>query len=227
MAAHDQLIVAAIVVAAGVGSRLGAQVPKAFVELGGATLLEHAVAGLRAHPRVMSGVVVVPADRVDEARERTGFAAVAGGTTRQESVDAGLRQVGGAQRVADLVLVHDAARPFVPVDVIDRVLAALDRGADAAIPALTVTDTIKQVDEAGHVLATLERRALVAVQTPQGFRRSALAAAHANSRRLDATDDAALVEADGGQVVVVTGDQRAFKVTTPLDLALAEVLAHG
>ncbi len=223
MAANDHLIVAAIVVAAGVGSRLGARLPKAFVELGGRTLLEHAVAGLRAHPRVGSVVVVVPVDRVDEAAERTGCAAVAGGRTRQESVDAGLREVADA----DLVLVHDAARPFAPVEVIDRVLTALDAGADAAVPALAVTDTIKQVDEAGHVLATLDRGALVAVQTPQGFRLPALVGAHANAGRYDATDDAALVEADGGRVLVVTGDPRAFKITTALDLAVARVVVDG
>jgi len=224
MAAHDHLIVAAIVVAAGSGSRLGADVPKAFVRVAGRSLLEHAVAGLRAHPRVTSCVVVAPADLVDLARELTGLNVVAGGATRQESVDAGLRLLGPDP---ELVLVHDAARPFAPVAVIDRVLAALTAGADAAIPALPVTDTIKQVDEVGHVLSTVDRGALVAVQTPQGFRRAALVAAHANAARLDATDDAALVEASGGQVQVVRGDERSFKITVPLDLALAEVVARG
>jgi 2-C-methyl-D-erythritol 4-phosphate cytidylyltransferase len=224
MAANDRLIVAAIVVAAGSGSRLGADVPKAFVEVGRRTLLEHAVGALRAHPRVGDCVVVVPADRVDQAAALTGLPTVAGGASRQDSVDAGLRALAAEP---DLVLVHDAARAFVPVEVIERVLRALDDGADAAVPGLPVTDTIKQVDGRGRVVATIDRSALVAVQTPQGFRRAALAAAHARAAGLGATDDAALIEADHGRVVVVAGDERAFKITVPLDLAVAEVLARG
>src|SRR5579875_3531166 len=120
MAANDQLIVAAIVVAAGSGTRLGSQLPKAFVHVGERTLLEHAVSRLCAHPRVSSCVVVAPAERVHEAGELTGVPAVPGGATRQESVDAGLRALGMAP---DVVLVHDAARAFAPSEVTDRVLA--------------------------------------------------------------------------------------------------------
>ena len=125
----------------------------------------------------------------------------------------------------DTVLVHDVARPFVPVEVVDRVLAALAEGADAVIPTRPVTDTIKQVDEDGAVVATLDRSELRVVQTPQGFRRAVLEAAHAAGVGRNFTDDAALVEAHGGQVAVVDGADEAFKITRPWDLALAEAVA--
>jgi 2-C-methyl-D-erythritol 4-phosphate cytidylyltransferase len=224
MAANDQMIVAAIVVAAGSGSRLGADVPKAFVEVAGRTLLEHACERLLAHPAVSRSIVVAPADWIERAAKLTGVDAVAGGATRQQSVDFGLRALGSD---ADVILVHDVARAFAPVEVTDRVLAALADGADAAIPGLPVTDTIKRIDEVGTVLATLDRGELVAVQTPQGFRRAALVAAHATAVGGEATDDAALIEAAHGHVQVVAGDERAFKITVPLDLALAEVLLRG
>ena len=213
------MTVAAILVAGGSGSRLRAEVPKAFVEVCGRTLLEHAAARFAGYPRV----VVAPAGWLDRARELVDAVVVAGGPTRQDSVDAGLRALPSA---VDAVLVHDVARPFVPAAVIDRVVRALD-SADAAIPALAVTDTVKRVDAAGHVLATLERAELVAVQTPQGFRRAILVAAHASAANSEATDDAALVEAAGGRVVVVEGDEAAFKITTRQDLMLAEVIARG
>ena len=125
----------------------------------------------------------------------------------------------------DTVLVHDVARPFVPVEVVDRVLAALAEGADAVIPTRPVTDTIKQVDEDGAVVATLDRSELRVVQTPQGFRRAVLEAAHAAGVGRNFTDDAALVEAHGSQVTVVDGADEAFKITRPWDLALAEAVA--
>jgi 2-C-methyl-D-erythritol 4-phosphate cytidylyltransferase len=147
---------------------------------------------------------------------------VPGGATRQLSVDAGLRALADD---IDTVLVHDVARPFVPTQVIDRVLDALGNGADAAIPALPVTDTIKQVDADGTVVATVDRDRLVAVQTPQGFRLGALVAAHEAAPDAAASDDALLVESLGGRVVVVAGDDDAFKITTPRDLLLAEAVA--
>lgn len=148
---------------------------------------------------------------------------VAGGTTRRMSVTACLRELGDT----DLVLVHDAARPLVPVAVFGRVLAALHAGAEAVVPAIPVTDTVKQVDSA-RVVRTLERRALYAVQTPQGFTREVLLAAHDASRAAaDATDDASLVEALGVAVSVVEGVAEGFKITGSVDLQLAEVmLAH-
>ena len=213
------MTVAAILVAAGSGSRLRAEVPKAFVEVGGQTLLEHAAARFAGFPRV----VVAPAGWLDRARELVDAVVVEGGVTRQDSVDAGLRALPAA---VDAVLVHDVARPFVPAAVIERVVRALEH-ADAVIPALAVTDTVKRVDPDGVVLATLDRADLVAVQTPQGFRREVLVAAHTRAAHREATDDAALVEAAGGRVVVVDGDEAAFKITTPQDLALAEVVARG
>jgi 2-C-methyl-D-erythritol 4-phosphate cytidylyltransferase len=218
------MTVAAILVAAGSGSRLGADVPKAFVEVGGRTLLEHACAGL-----ALSGVrdllVVAPADWVRRASELCAATVVPGGATRQQSVAAGLQALAAD---VDVVLVHDVARPFVPSGVVDRVLAALEAGADAAIPGCPVTDTIKQVDRSGEVVATVDRTALIAVQTPQGFRRAVLVAAHAAASASDATDDAALVEAAGGRVVIVEGAREAFKITDAWDLALAEsVVARG
>jgi 2-C-methyl-D-erythritol 4-phosphate cytidylyltransferase len=225
MAANDQLIVAAIVVAAGSGLRLGADVPKAFVEVGGRTLLEHAVASLCAHPRVASTVVAAPAEQLDRAAALLPDATVvAGGVTRQLSV---ARALAAVPAEADLVLVHDAARAFVPAEVIDRVLAALDAGADAAVPTLPISDTIRTVDAVGELGGLIDRSGLLAMQTPQGFRREVLSRAHAGAVGDNATDDAALVEAIGGHVIAVPGDHRAFKVTVPLDLALAEVVLRG
>jgi 2-C-methyl-D-erythritol 4-phosphate cytidylyltransferase len=212
------MIVAAVLVAGGSGTRLGANVPKAFVSIDGRTLLEHAVARLQ-HPRIRDAVVVAPADWVRRARELCAATVVAGGNTRQESVAAGLSAVAAD---VEVVLVHDVARPFVPAAVVDRVLAALEAGADAAIPACPVTDTVKQVSADGTVTATVDRSTLVAVQTPQGFRREVLVAAHARLSSLGATDDAALVEAAGGRVVVVPGARESFKITDQWDLALAE-----
>jgi 2-C-methyl-D-erythritol 4-phosphate cytidylyltransferase len=225
MAANDHLIVAAIVVAAGSGSRLGADVPKAFVEVGGRTLLAHAVEALRADARVASIVIAAPVGELDRARTAVPDAAVvAGGATRQLSVASALAAVDPA---AEVVLVHDAARAFVPPDVIERVIEALAGGAEAAVPTLPISDTIRTVDPSGELGDLIDRSGLLAMQTPQGFRRDVLTKAHSSATETDATDDAALVEAIGGHVVAVRGDERAFKVTVPLDLALAEVLLRG
>lgn len=219
------MTVAAVLVAAGSGSRLGANVPKAFVTVGGRSLLEIAAQRFRDDPRVTECIVVAPDNWVDDAATVSGCPSVPGGATRQLSVDAGLRALSAA---VDTVLVHDVARPFVPAGVVDRVLAALDAGADAAVPGLPVTDTIKQVDDNQVVVSTVDRSTLVAVQTPQGFRLAALVAAHEAAPDEHATDDAALVESMGGRVVVVAGDADAFKITTPDDLLLAEaVVARG
>jgi 2-C-methyl-D-erythritol 4-phosphate cytidylyltransferase len=223
MAANGQLTVAAILVAAGDGRRLGSAVPKAFCEVRGRTLLEHALGPFVAHAAVRDVVVVAPAGLLERCVELTGtgLTVVAGGATRQASVRAGLAALAPD---VDAVLVHDVARPFVPVDVLDRVLAALAGGAVAVIPARPVTDTIKRVD-ADHVVAeTLDRSTLRAVQTPQGFDRAVLVAAHDAAPSGDVTDDAGLVEARGGTVVVVDGADEAFKITRPWDLVLAEAV---
>jgi 2-C-methyl-D-erythritol 4-phosphate cytidylyltransferase len=224
MAATGQLTVAAILVAAGDGQRLGVGVPKAFYDVAGQTLLEHAASRFVAHPAVRDLVVVAPPSLVDSAAALVPTAAVvAGGQTRQGSVERGLAALPDD---IDAVLVHDVARPFVPGEVISRVVAALSGGADAVIPVLPVVDTVKRVDESDAVVQTLERTSLRAVQTPQGFRRAVLVAAHAAADDSAVTDDAALVEALGVRVVVVEGADELFKITRPWDLALAALVAR-
>jgi 2-C-methyl-D-erythritol 4-phosphate cytidylyltransferase len=218
------MTVAAVLVAAGDGVRLGEGGPKAFVTVRGQTLLEHAIRPFRAHPTVRDVVVVAPAPNVAHAAALLGdeVTIVAGGPNRQASVAFGLAAL--AEDV-DMVLVHDVARPFVPAAVLDRVLAALADGADAVIPAQPVADTIKRVDSDGSVVATLDRSGLWAVQTPQGFRRAVLVAAHESGAGRGLTDDAGLVEALGGRVVVVEGADEAFKITRPWDLTVADAIA--
>jgi 2-C-methyl-D-erythritol 4-phosphate cytidylyltransferase len=226
VAANDHLIVAAIVVAAGDGRRLGADRPKAFVDIAGRTMLEHAVSRFADHPRIGPIVVAVPAAQLEQAAELVPQATVVvGGSTRQQSVALAL---GALPDGVDLVLVHDAARAFVPAEVIDRVISALESGADAVVPTLPVSDTIRTGDPAsGELGALVDRSRLLAMQTPQGFRRDVLVKAHAAGDGMSATDDAALVEALGRPVLAVPGDGRAFKVTVPLDLALAEALLRS
>lgn len=223
MAAHSQPTVAAILVAGGAGERLGAGVPKAFVAVGGVTLLEHAFVRFAKHPAIGRCIVVAPADRVEDAARVTAATVVAGGSTRRASVAAGLAAV---DEDVEFVLVHDVARPFVPATVLDAVIGALAAGADGVIPVVAIHDTVRQIDADGALAGVIDRASLVAVQTPQGFRRAVLAQAHAQPGGADATDDAALVEAIGRRVVAVPGDDLAFKVTTPLDLARAEAVSR-
>ena len=222
--------VGVIVVAAGSGSRLGAGVPKAFVPLAGEPILAHALRGVLSCTTVDEVVVVVPDSHRDDAvivgievSKVLGFPArvtiTSGGVERGDSVAAGLRVLPEA---VDVVLVHDAARCLTPVGVFDRVIAAVTGGAMgvvAVVPGIPVVDTIKQVTAAGLVVATPARSTLRAIQTPQGFRRDVLERAHALGG--NATDDAALVERLGERVLVVDGDPRALKVTTPHDLETA------
>ncbi len=219
-------MVGAVVVAAGEGVRLGAGTPKAFCEIAGSTLLEHAISRLSAVSRIAHVVVVAHPSGVEHATSLlpATVTVVPGGATRQRSVTAGLAALPAD---LDFVLVHDVARAFVPVDVVERVIGALDNGADAVIPVLPVVDTLTAVDAAGSVLGTVDRTPLRAVQTPQGFRLSALVAAHAAATDVEHTDDASVVERHGGRVVAVEGSELAFKVTRPLDLALAEVVARS
>jgi 2-C-methyl-D-erythritol 4-phosphate cytidylyltransferase len=211
----------AVVPAAGSGVRLAAGAPKAFVHLGGRTLLERTLAGLHESGSVDAVVVAVPADRTDEAKLILGGAAtvVAGGASRTESVRRCLAAVGEP----DLVLVHDAARALTPPALIARVVDALQAGYQAVVPALRVCDTIKVVDANGVVIATPERAGLRAVQTPQGFSTDVLLAAYDRTES-DVTDDASMVENLGVPVHVIDGDPMAFKITTPLDLLLAEAV---
>ena len=221
--------VGVVVVAAGSGSRLGADVPKAFVRLGGRPLLAYAVATVSRLPHLRSLVVVAPAEHADPSDAGdplwdgvdlpVGTSVVAGGAERTDSVAAGLAAVDDG---CDVVLVHDAARCLTPLDVFERVVDAVRAGAAGAVPGLALVDTVKTVDATGRITGTPDRAALRAVQTPQGFRREVLLTAYRSG--LKATDDAALVEGCGDHVVVVDGDPLAFKVTTPEDLDRAERL---
>ncbi|HSP52196.1 MAG TPA: 2-C-methyl-D-erythritol 4-phosphate cytidylyltransferase [Cryobacterium sp.] len=223
--------VAVIVVAAGSGSRLGQAEPKAFVSLAGRTLLERAllsVFGMRDPAQV---IVVAPDTHLAHARRiasRAGAAAsvdvVAGGPTRQESVNRGLAALHPAVRT---VLVHDAARALTPAALCDAVLDAVRATGHGIVPGLAVVDTIKSVSADGEILGTVDRAGLSAVQTPQGFPREMLAAAAAaasGGTAQEATDDAGVVAAAGYPVSVIAGDPLAFKITTPWDLLRAESL---
>ena len=220
--------------------------------MGGVSLLRRAAAGLIASGAVSHVVVTAPAEEVDRFRaelaglpdgsvgasagRRGGIEVVAGSPrSRQASVALGLAASLAAVPQADVVIVHDAARALTPPEVTQRVVAAVRAGHEAVVPALPVTDTVKEVEarpagEPEPVVGTPRRDRLRAVQTPQGFSTPVLVAAHragaerAGDEALAASDDAGLVEACGGSVVVVAGDERAMKVTTPMDLALAELL---
>ncbi|MDY6871582.1 MAG: 2-C-methyl-D-erythritol 4-phosphate cytidylyltransferase [Actinomycetota bacterium] len=215
----------AVVPAAGSGRRLAAGAPKAFVNLAGRPMLERAIAGLRDSGVVDSIVVAVPQSFSDEAKLVLGgeVLIVAGGADRTESVSLALAAVGDA----DYVLVHDAARALTPPSLVARVVRALEAGHCAVVPGLPVADTIKAVDATGAVLGTPERAGLRAVQTPQGFHIDVLRRAYARVGEGGFTDDASMVEQAGGQVRVVDGDPLAFKITTPLDLVLAEAILAG
>lgn len=224
--------VAVIIVAAGSGTRLGRPEPKAFVTVGRRSILEHALETVFSLSEAVQVIVVAPSAMVGDATVQAtaiaGSAAdyltvVGGGDTRQQSVVAGLAQLGPA---VEVVLVHDAARAFTPIEQFDAVIATVRATGGGVIPSLPVADTIKQIDWTGAVESTLDRSALVAVQTPQGFPRAALAAAYAASTR-DHTDDAAVFSAAGNAVTVVDGDPLAFKITTPWDLRRAESLLAG
>lgn len=219
----NQPLVGVVVPAAGIGSRLGPGSPKALRSVAGEPLLLHAVRRLAACPSVGPVVVAAPPDRLPEVESLLAaydVTVVAGGAERQESVAAGLAALPDE---VELVLVHDAARAFVPVEVVEQVVAALRSGADAVVPVLPVADTVKRVDVNGEVVATVPREDLRTAQTPQGFRRSVLEQAHRSAPRQH-TDDAALVEAIGVRIRTVEGSPEAFKVTAPFDLVLADAL---
>ncbi|MPZ63204.1 MAG: 2-C-methyl-D-erythritol 4-phosphate cytidylyltransferase [Propionibacteriales bacterium] len=221
--------IAAIVPAAGLGVRLGPGTAKALRDVAGTPLLVHAVRGLWSTSLVEAVVVAAPPQRTGEFEDVLARGVpdarvhvVGGGVTRQRSVAAGLEAVDSLGPV-DAVLVHDAARAFVPVAVVERVVAGLRAGSAAVVPVLPVADTIKRVADEDVVTGTVDRSTLYAVQTPQGFRLDVLRCAYAETA-VEATDDSALVEALGVPVTVVEGSEEAFKVTRPLDLLLAEAL---
>ena len=210
----------AILVAAGRGERLGLNRPKAFAKLGDEPLLAEPLRRLDASPWVDAIVLVAPSGGDEPAillAEEEGCdkvrACVTGGETRSDSVRAGLAEVPADALV---VLVHDAARPLLSDDVVERVLAPLSEGWDGVVPGLPVGDTLKRAGSGGDVQETVSRDGLWAVQTPQAFTAEALRRAQENGA--EATDCAGLVEATGGRVKIVEGDPRLLKVTSPADL---------
>ena len=226
---------AAIVAAAGSGERLGADVAKALVTVGGQPMLAHVVSTLARSRYVELIVVAAPAEDAPGfeavlagAHQGADLLVVAGGRTRQESVRRGLDAL--PDDITD-VLVHDAARPLVPLQVIDLVAQTVRDGAAAVVPGVALADTVKRVSVSAPntVVETIDRDTLRAIQTPQGFQRKVLETAHQAVAADDptaapATDDAGLVERLGTPVVVVGGSPQGFKVTRPLDLLLARAL---
>jgi 2-C-methyl-D-erythritol 4-phosphate cytidylyltransferase len=213
----------ALLLAAGRGERLAGDRPKAFLELGGRTLLEHAVAAVEACPDVGGHVVAAPQGWEPEA-ERIGrrsgkhLAVVPGGPSRRASVEEALAAI---PEGFDVVICHDVARPLASPKLFSTILGPLER-AEGAIPVLPVTDTVKRVAE-GVVMETVPREGLALAQTPQAFRRHALQAAHQRDIG-DATDDAVLLERAGFRVAVVAGEPSNLKITAPEDLRLARAL---
>jgi 2-C-methyl-D-erythritol 4-phosphate cytidylyltransferase/2-C-methyl-D-erythritol 2,4-cyclodiphosphate synthase len=222
---------AVVVVAAGSGTRLGRAEPKAFVAVGGRTLLEHALDAVFSLSEPAQVVVVAPATHRDEARTiavraagpaKDAISVVIGGDSRLASVRAGAAAVVDS---VDTVLIHDAARAFTPVEVFERVIARVRADGVGVIPALPVVDTIARRAADGAVVEQVDRAQLASIQTPQGFPcgeyRAALAAVSPDAEH---TDDASVHAAAGHPVVTVLGDDRAFKVTTPWDLRRAQQL---
>lgn len=213
-------VVAALIPAAGSGTRLGAAVPKAFVTLDGISLLTRTALTLSSVVDVI--VVAVPEEYLAEANAQLSVVdadihVVVGGKERQDSVAAALRVLPEA---VNFVLVHDAARALTPVSLVADVVAELQSGATAVVPTLPVVDTIKSVNATGQVIQTLDRSILRRVQTPQGFTREVLERAYSDPSYV-ATDDAGLVEHLGEPVTSILGSELAFKITTDADLEQA------
>jgi 2-C-methyl-D-erythritol 4-phosphate cytidylyltransferase len=211
----------AVIAAAGSGDRLGAGGPKALVELAGRPMVEWSLQALRGAAGVGPIVVAAPPGHEGELAAE-GIEVVSGGATRSESVATAMERVS-----TELVVVHDAARPLVTPDLIDAVLSDLgdDEEAGAVVAATPVTDTVKQVARGMEVDSTLDRSALWAAQTPQAFRAAVLRQALASTGLLrQATDEAMLVERIGGRVILHRAPPENLKVTTPLDLRVAELL---
>ncbi|MBV8565794.1 MAG: bifunctional 2-C-methyl-D-erythritol 4-phosphate cytidylyltransferase/2-C-methyl-D-erythritol 2,4-cyclodiphosphate synthase [Methylobacteriaceae bacterium] len=235
----ESLSVTALIVAAGRGQRAGGDLPKQYRAVAGRTLLAYALEALGSAPRVSRGVVVMhPGDAeryhavlagLSDEVSRKYLPPVCGAETRQGSVLAGLEAAAGIAPSPDVVLIHDAARPFVSLSLIDRAIdAAASHGA--AVPGVTITDTIQEIDGDGRIVATPDRRRLRAVQTPQAFRFELILAAHrraAAAGRLDYTDDGAVAAAAGHRVQIFDGEPENLKVTTPADFVRAEVQRGG
>ena len=224
---------AVIVVAAGSGTRLGAALPKAFVDLAGQTLLERSLRSIILLPYPVQVVVVAPADFIEDAHAivhkvapglESLVSVVTGGATRHDSVAAGLAVVDSGVQV---VLVHDAARALTPTSVFADVDMAVQATGAGVIPALPVVDSLKQVDVTGGILGIADREQLRIAQTPQGFPRAELDAAYAAASSADFTDDASVFAANGGVMTTIPGDEVAFKITTAWDLNRAHQVLGG
>ena len=224
---------AVIVVAAGSGTRLGAALPKAFVDLAGQTLLERSLRSIILLPYPVQVVVVAPADFIEDAHAivhkvapglESLVSVVTGGATRHDSVAAGLAVVDAGVQV---VLVHDAARALTPTSVFADVDMAVQATGAGVIPALPVVDSLKQVDVTGGILGIADREQLRIAQTPQGFPRAELDAAYAAAGSADFTDDASVFAANGGVMTTIPGDEVAFKITTAWDLNRAHQVLGG
>ena len=221
----------AIVVAAGSGSRIGADEPKAFRTIGGRPMVLVAVEAALSSPSIVGVVVVAPAGCDERTRDLLASVlptpiVVAGGNARQDSVRCGLRVVPDD---VEVVVVHDAARPLASGSAFDEVVRAVLEGADAAVPVLPPADTVKRVHD-GMVVGTEPRDGLGLAQTPQAFRTHLLRDAHerAIAEGWRETDDAALLERTGANVRALPGDPRNFKITTALDLERADrIVEHG
>jgi 2-C-methyl-D-erythritol 4-phosphate cytidylyltransferase / 2-C-methyl-D-erythritol 2,4-cyclodiphosphate synthase len=226
----SRMHVTAIIAAGGEGRRLGAAKPKQLLDIGGRSMLQHSVAAFASHPRISDVVLVVPTAQTSllvfspAELPQSSIRVVAGGPRRQDSVANGFDAVSGS---ADIVLIHDAARPFVTAELIDRTIdAAAKHGA--AIAALHSRDTVKRVRGDGVIVDTIPRDEIYLAQTPQGFRRDVLAKAIAAGRAgVDATDEAMLAEHAGYTVHVVEGDPGNVKITTAEDLDAARARTHA
>jgi 2-C-methyl-D-erythritol 4-phosphate cytidylyltransferase/2-C-methyl-D-erythritol 2,4-cyclodiphosphate synthase len=223
--------IALVVVAAGQGQRLGAGKPKAFVDLVGRPLLTHAIESIIALPDLAQLIIAVPESHLIEAAEigaqligdlPISFEVVLGGETRQGSIANALVELAPE---SEIVLVHDAARALAPTSLFAKVADSVRKNKISSLPVMRVVDTIKRID-GDTILETVDREVLRSAQTPQGFVASDLVAAYA-ATEADYTDDAALMQAAGHRVLAIDGDERAFKITTPADLAAAELRFAG
>lgn len=222
-------MISVIIPAAGQGKRFGAGINKAFISLAGKTILERTVAAFSGLPEVREIIIVIAPDELDEIKRQVKFyprqdiiKAVAGGSERQYSVENALAAI---RDDAEIVLIHDGARPLISRRVIHQVIKAV-RDNSAAIVAVPVKDTIKVVDSGGFVTSTPVRSELWAVQTPQGFKRSLLIQAYKKAREENflGTDDSSLVERLGIPVKIVPGEYENIKITTPEDLPIAKMI---
>ena len=219
----------AVLVAAGQSRRLGGDVAKPWIDLEGRMVISHALDGLCQHDAVISGVIVASPDMLEAAAtlaHKIGWLAVAGGAERSHSVRAGLDALAALSPPPEAVLIHDAARPFIPGAVIDRVAEAIHAGHKAAIPVLPSADSLKRVED-GLVTGRIDRDVIARVQTPQAFDFAALVAEHRRNTDALITDDSTLMEDANHSVAAVTGDPILAKITTAEDLDHARIVARG